>query len=147
VSSDSSGSGQNTSKKRRNQKDKECRQEKARDRLARETIPERHLSVSASLFSSSKKIGVQSILRGPKPTSIDVVSPGGQTVGVSVEGVPPSTAPDVACPPAKGVTDPATSVSDANRPPLTKPDSAAPAERNLEVLRGLSELDLIKVLG
>jgi hypothetical protein len=64
----------------------------------------RHLSVSASLFSSSKKIGAQFILTGPKPTaSIDVVSPGGQTVSVSVEGVPPSMVPDVVCPPAKGV--------------------------------------------
>jgi hypothetical protein len=30
---------------------------------------------------------------------------------------------------------------------LTNPDSAAPAGRNLEVFRGLSELDLLKLLG
>jgi hypothetical protein len=30
---------------------------------------------------------------------------------------------------------------------LTNPDSAASAERNLEVLRGLSELELLKLLG
>jgi hypothetical protein len=50
------------------------------------------------------------------------------------------------CPPAKAVTDPALSVPDASQLPLTNPDSAASAERNLEVLRGLSELELIKLL-
>jgi hypothetical protein len=66
---------------------------------------------------------------------------------VSVEGVPPSTIPDVVCPPAKVVTDPAVSVPDASQLPLTNPDSAASAERNLEVLRGLSELELLKLIG
>jgi hypothetical protein len=75
------------------------------------------------------------------------VSPGGQTVSVSVEGVPPSTIPDVVCPLAKGVADPAVSAPDASQLPLTNPDSAAPAGRNLDVLRGLSELDLLKLLG
>jgi hypothetical protein len=42
---------------------------------------------------------------GPKSTSVDVVSPGGQTISVSVEGVSPSTTPDVVCPLAKGVVD------------------------------------------
>jgi hypothetical protein len=98
VSSDSSSSGRDTPKSnRRKQEDKERRREKA-DRLAQETVPVRKLSVSVSLFSSCKKIGTQSILRGPKSTSVDVVSPGGQTV----EGVLPSTVPDVVCPPAKG---------------------------------------------
>jgi hypothetical protein len=55
--------------------------------------------------------------------------------------------PDVVCPPAKGVTDPAVSVPDASRLPLTNPDSVASAERNLEVLRGLLELELLKLLG
>jgi hypothetical protein len=64
---------------------------------------------------------------GPRPTSVDIVSPGGQTISVSVEGVPPSTIPDVVCPPAKGVTDPAVSVPDASQLPLTKPDYAASA--------------------
>jgi hypothetical protein len=92
VSSDSPGSSRDTSKSNRGkQKDKERRREKA-DRLARETVPERKFSISASLFCSCKKIGTQSILRGPKSTSVDVVS---------VEGVPPSTVPDVVCPPAK----------------------------------------------
>jgi hypothetical protein len=50
-------------------------------------------------------------------------------------------------PPAKGVTDPTALVSDASQFPLTNPDSAAPAERNLEVFRGLSELESIKLLG
>jgi hypothetical protein len=48
---------------------------------------------------------------------------------------------NVVCPPAKEVTDPAASVPDTSQFPLTNSDSAAPAERNLEVLRGLSELD------
>jgi hypothetical protein len=57
VSSDSYG--RDTSKSNhRKQKDKERCQEKA-DRLARETVPERKLSVSASHFSSCKKIGTQ----------------------------------------------------------------------------------------
>jgi hypothetical protein len=43
------------------------------------------------------------------------------------------------------MTDPA--VPDVSQFPLTNPDSAASAERNLEVLRGLSELELIKLLG
>jgi hypothetical protein len=55
--------------------------------------------------------------------------------------------PDVVCPPANGVTDPAASVPDERHFPLTNPDSTAPAERNLEVFRGLSELELIKLLG
>jgi uncharacterized protein YcgL (UPF0745 family) len=62
------------------------------------------------------------------------------------EGVPPSRIPDVVCPPAKGVTDPAASVPDAIRLPLTNPDSAASADRNLELLRGLSELEILKLL-
>jgi hypothetical protein len=69
------------------------------------------------------------------------VSPGGQTISVSVEGVPPSTIPDVVCPPAKGVSDPAVLVPDASQLPLTNPDSAASADRNLEVLIGLSEFE------
>jgi hypothetical protein len=68
------------------------------------------------------------------------VSPGGQTISMSVEGVPPSMIPDVVCPPANGVTDPAVSIPDASQLPLTNPDSVASAGRNLEVLRGLSEL-------
>jgi hypothetical protein len=75
---------------------------------------------------------------GPKSTSVDVVSPGEQTISVSVEGIPPSTMLDVVCPLDKGVADPAVSAPDASQLPLTSPDSAAPAGRNLEVLRGLS---------
>jgi hypothetical protein len=78
VSSDSSGSGRETSKsKRGKQKEREGRREKV-DRLARETALERKLSVSVYLFSSSKKIPTQSILRGPRSSLIDVVSPGGR---------------------------------------------------------------------
>jgi hypothetical protein len=51
----------------------------------------------------------------------------------------PSTVPDVVCPPAKEVTDPAALVPDASQFPLTNPDSAAPAERNLEVLIAYQE--------
>jgi hypothetical protein len=54
--------------------------------------------------------------------------------------------PDVVCPLAKGVADPAVSAPDASQIPLTNPDSAAPATKNLEVFRGLSELDLLKLL-
>jgi hypothetical protein len=36
-----------------------------------------------------------------------------------VEGVPPSTIPNIVCPLAKGVTDPAVSVPDASQLPLT----------------------------
>jgi hypothetical protein len=79
---------------------------------------------------------------GPKSTLVDMV-PGGQTIRVSVEGVPPSTISDVVCPPVKGVTDPAASVPDASHPPLTIPDSATSVDRNLEVLRGLSEPELL----
>jgi hypothetical protein len=84
-------------------------------------------------FLPLQRILAKSIL-GPRPTSVDVVSPGGQTISVSVEGVPPSTIPDVVCPLAKGVTNPAVSVPDASPLPLTNPDSAASAGRNLEVL-------------
>jgi hypothetical protein len=77
---------------------------------------------------------------------VDVVSPSGQTVGVSVEGVPPSTIPNVVCPLAKGAADPAVSAPDVGQIPLTNPDSAAPASKNLEVFRGLSELELLKLL-
>jgi hypothetical protein len=76
--------------------------------------------------------------------SVDVVSPSGQTVSVSVEGVPPSTIPDVVCPLVKGAADPTVSVPDASPIPLTNPDSAATASKNLEVFRGLSELDFLK---
>jgi hypothetical protein len=55
--------------------------------------------------------------------------------------------PDVVCPLANGVAYPAVSVPDASQLPLTNPDSTASAGRNLEVLRGLSELDLLKLLG
>jgi hypothetical protein len=65
---------------------------------------------------------------------------------VSVEGVPPSKIPDVVCPLVKGAADPAVSVPDASQSPLTNPDSAAPASKNLEVFRGLSELDFLKLL-
>jgi hypothetical protein len=95
--------------------------------------------------SSVKKILTRSIL-GPVSTSVDVVSPSGQTVCVSVEGVPPSTIPDVVCPLVNGAADPAVSVPDANQFPLTNPDSAAPSYKNLEVFRGLSELDFLKLL-
>jgi hypothetical protein len=78
--------------------------------------------------------------------SVDVVSPNGQTISVSVEGIPPSTIPDVVCPLVKGVADPAVSAPDVSQIPLTNPDSAAPASKNLEVFRGLSELDLLKLL-
>jgi hypothetical protein len=71
---------------------------------------------------------------------------GGQTLRVSVEGIPPSTIPNIVCPPVKGVTDPAASVTDASQPPLTIPDSATSVDRNLEVLRGLSEPDLLRLL-
>jgi hypothetical protein len=131
--------------KRRKDRERDHRRETA-DRLGRETATDRKLSVSTSLFSSGKEILTKSIL-GPKPTSVDVVSPGGQTISVSVEGVPPSTIPDVVCPLAKEVTDPSVSVPDASRLPLTNPDSAASAGRNLEVIRGLSELELLKLLG
>jgi hypothetical protein len=77
---------------------------------------------------------------------VDIESPSGQTVSVSVEGVPPSTIPDVVCPLVKGAADPTLSVPDASQFPLTNPDSAAPACKNLEVFRGLSELDFIKLL-
>jgi hypothetical protein len=83
-----------------------------------------------------KKILTRSIL-GPVSTSVDVVSPCGQTIGVYVEGVPPSTIPDVVCPLVKGAADPAVLVSDASQFPLTNPDSAAPASKNLEVFRAL----------
>jgi hypothetical protein len=92
-----------------------------------------------------KKIVTRSIL-GPLSTSVDVVSPCGQTVSISVEGVPPSTILNVVCPLAKGAADPAVSAPDIIHIPLTSPDSAAPASKNLEVSRGLSELDLLKLL-
>jgi hypothetical protein len=50
--------------------------------------------------------------------------------------------PNVVCPLVKGVADPAVSAPDASQIPLTNPDSAAPASKNLEVFRGLSELDM-----
>jgi hypothetical protein len=120
VESGSSGSGREKAKsKRRKEKERDCRQEKA-DRLARETATGGKLSVSASLFSSTtKKIAAKSIL-GPKSTPVDVVAP----LRVSVEGIPPSTIPDIVCPPVKWVTYPAASVIDASQPPLTIPYSA-----------------------
>jgi hypothetical protein len=133
--------------KRRKEKEMDRRQKERADKLARETDTGGKLPVAASLFSSSsKKIGAKSIL-GPKSTPVDVVSPGGQTIRVSVEGVPPSTILDVVCPPVKGVTNPAASVPDASRPPLTILDSATSVDRNLEVCRGLLELELLKLLG
>jgi hypothetical protein len=64
---------------------------------------------------------------GPLSTSLDVVSPSGQTVCMSVEGVPPSTIPNVVFPLAKGAADPAVSAPVVSQIPLTNPDSAAPA--------------------
>jgi hypothetical protein len=140
VGSDTSSRERHRSKHR-----KDCR-DRDRDRR-RETDDKAARENATSLFSSSgKKIVTRSIL-GPRSTSVDVVLPSGQTVGVSVEGVPPYTIPDVVCPLAKGVADPAVSAPDASQLPLTNPDSVATADRNLEVFRGLSELDLLKLLG
>jgi hypothetical protein len=63
-----------------------------------------------------------------------------------VEGIPPSTIPIVVCPLANGAADPTVSVPDISQIPLTNPDSAAQASKNLEVFRGLSELELLKLL-
>jgi hypothetical protein len=112
VGSDSSGSG----RERHKSKHRKDRRDRDRDRR-RETDDKPGRENSTFLF-----------------TSVDVVSPSGQTVGVSVEGIPPSTIPDVVCPLAKGVADPAVSAPDASRLPLTNTDSAAlQAGRNLEV--------------
>jgi hypothetical protein len=65
---------------------------------------------------------------------------------MSVEGVPPSTIPNF-CPLAKGVADPAVSAPDVSLIPLTNPDSAAPASKNLELFRGLSEIEQLHEQG
>jgi hypothetical protein len=62
-----------------------------------------------------------------------------------MEGIPPSTIPNVVSPLARGVADPALSAPDFGQTPLTNPKSAAPASKNLVVFRGLSELEVIKL--
>jgi hypothetical protein len=80
VGSDSSGFGrEKLGSKRRRDRDRNRRRETA-DKPGRET--------STSLFSSSGNILTKSIFR-PKSTSVDVVSPGGHTISVSVEGFHP----------------------------------------------------------
>jgi hypothetical protein len=85
-----------------------------------------------------KKIVTKSIL-GPSSTPVDVVSPSGQTISVSVEGVLPSTISNVVCLLSNGAADPAVSAPDVSQIPLTNPDSAAPASKCLEVFRGLGK--------
>jgi hypothetical protein len=141
VGSGSSGSGCEKPKS----KHKKDRKDRDRDRR-RETWDKPGRGKSTSLSSSSvKKIVTRSIL-GPLSTSVDVVSPSGQTISVSVEGVPPSTIPNVVCPLAKGAADPSVLAPDVSQTPLTNPDSAAPASKNMEIFRGLTELELIKLL-
>jgi hypothetical protein len=48
----------------------------------------------------------------PISTLVDVVSPDGKTLSVSVEGIPPSTAPKIVLPSGKGIPDPAASAPD-----------------------------------
>jgi hypothetical protein len=83
-----------------------------------------------------------------EPTStVDVLSPSGQTISVSVEGVPPSTTSNAVSPLGRGRIDPAASVLDFGHTPLPIPDSAASASKSLEVLRGLTEFEILELLG
>jgi hypothetical protein len=66
---------------------------------------------------------------------------------VSVEGVPPSTTSNAVSLLGKGRTDPAASVPDFGQTPLPIPDSAALVSKSLEVLRGLTESEIFKLLG
>jgi hypothetical protein len=141
VGSGSSGSDcekpKSKHKKGNKDRDKDHRRETG-DRPGREK--------STSLSSSSmKKILTRSIL-GPSSTPVDIVSPSRQTISVSVEGIPPSTIPNVVSPLAREVADPAVSAPDFGQTPLTNVESAAPAGKNLKVLRGLSELEILKLL-
>jgi hypothetical protein len=83
----------------------------------------------------------------PTSTPVDVASPSGQTIRVTVDGVTPSATSNVVPPLVKGAADPPVSAPDFGQTPLTIPDSAASASKSLEVLKGLSELEILKLLG
>jgi hypothetical protein len=73
------------------------------------------------------------------------LSPG---ISLSVEGVPPSTTSNAVSPLGNGMngrTDPAAPVSDFGQTPLPIPDCFA--SKSLEVLRGLTESEMFKLLG
>jgi hypothetical protein len=86
------------------------------DRPGRET---------SSLSSSSKEMVIRSILE-PTSTLVDVLSPSGQTIRVSVEGFQPSATSNVDPPLVKGAADPAVSAYDFGQTPLTIPDPPFP---------------------
>jgi hypothetical protein len=67
-------------------------------------------------------------------------------LSVSVEGLPPSIATKTVSPSGLGVADPAVSAPGCSQAPSPIPDSAAPASQSLEVLIGLSDLDILKLL-
>jgi hypothetical protein len=115
VGSDS-GCDRAKSKHKKSCKDrsKDQRKETGGDRPGRE-------KASSPTFSSSKRMVTRSILE-PTSTPVDVLSPSGQTISVSVEGVPPSTTSNAISPLARGRTDPAASVPDCGQTPLPIPD-------------------------
>jgi hypothetical protein len=77
----------------------------------------------------------------PTSTLVDVVSPSGQTISVSVEGIPHSVTYNAISPLAREADDPAVSAPDFGQTPLTITDSAASTSMSLEVL------EIIKLLG
>jgi hypothetical protein len=74
-------SGKHKHKKSHKYKSKDQRKETGGDRPGREKPP-------SPTFSSSKRVVTRSIL-GPTSTSVDVLSPSGQTISLSVP--PPTT--------------------------------------------------------
>jgi hypothetical protein len=141
VRSGSSGSSHEKPKS----KHKKGRKDRYKDHR-RETEDRPGRKKSASLSSSSmKKMLTRSIL-GPSSTPVDIVSPSGQTISVSVEGIPPCLIPNVVSPLARGAADPSVSAPDFGQTPLTNPESAVPAGKNLVVFRGLSEFEILKLL-